>query len=163
MQSNMSKHSLLLSSYLYLKVTFSCPVIENFIWIEPLLRGHLSYKATFSLFKRWPLNIGLIVHTSREGKIEPCLTSGFRWKFVSFERLLFIFYSCLHVWVVLIYATVDPYLRFNFLQGMNISHIVIIFRTEPTNSHTQANVISFLFILIIRIVWHRLQTVNISV
>ena len=28
---------------------FSCPVIEHFIWIEPLLRGHLSYKATFSL------------------------------------------------------------------------------------------------------------------
>ena len=26
---------------------FSCPVIENFIWIEPLLRGLLSYKATF--------------------------------------------------------------------------------------------------------------------
>jgi hypothetical protein len=26
---------------------FSCPVIENFIYIEPLLRGHLSYKATF--------------------------------------------------------------------------------------------------------------------
>jgi hypothetical protein len=29
----------------------SCPVIENFIWIELLLRGHLSYKATFSLLK----------------------------------------------------------------------------------------------------------------
>ena len=28
---------------------FSCPVIENFILIEPLLRGHLSYKTTFSL------------------------------------------------------------------------------------------------------------------
>jgi hypothetical protein len=24
--------------------TFSCPIIENSIWIEPLLRGHLSYK-----------------------------------------------------------------------------------------------------------------------
>jgi hypothetical protein len=28
-------------SHLYLKVTFSCPVIENFIWIEPLLRRRL--------------------------------------------------------------------------------------------------------------------------
>ena len=28
---------------------FSCLVIENIIWIEPLLRGHLSYKATFFL------------------------------------------------------------------------------------------------------------------
>jgi hypothetical protein len=28
---------------------FSCPVIENFKWITPLSRGHLSYKATFSL------------------------------------------------------------------------------------------------------------------
>ena len=39
---------------------FSCYVIENFIWIEPLLRGHLSnYKAMFSLFQRWPLNTSL--------------------------------------------------------------------------------------------------------
>ena len=30
----------------------SCPVIEKFICIEPLLRGHLSYKATFSLSQR---------------------------------------------------------------------------------------------------------------
>ena len=43
------------------KAPYSCPVIENFIWIEPLLRGHLSYKATFSLFKSWPLNTGLTV------------------------------------------------------------------------------------------------------
>jgi hypothetical protein len=28
----------------------SCPVIESFIWIEPVLREHLSYKATFSFF-----------------------------------------------------------------------------------------------------------------
>jgi hypothetical protein len=28
--------------------SFPCPVIENFTWIEPLLRGQLSYKATFS-------------------------------------------------------------------------------------------------------------------
>ena len=32
---------------------FSYPVIENFIWIEPLLRGHLSYRVTFSLFQRF--------------------------------------------------------------------------------------------------------------
>ena len=44
--------------HLYLAVTcikrspFSCPVIDNFIWIEPLLRGHLSYRATFSLSQR---------------------------------------------------------------------------------------------------------------
>ena len=38
---------------------FSSPVIENFIWIKPLLRGHLSYKATFSLFRMWPLNTAL--------------------------------------------------------------------------------------------------------
>ena len=38
---------------------FYCPVIEYFIWTEPLLRGHLSYKTTFSLTQRWPLNTGL--------------------------------------------------------------------------------------------------------
>jgi hypothetical protein len=37
-------------------------VIENFIWIEPILRGHLSYQATFFLCpKRWPLNTCLTV------------------------------------------------------------------------------------------------------
>ena len=41
---------------------FPWPVIENFIWIEPLLRCHLSYKATFSLSQRWPLNTGLTVY-----------------------------------------------------------------------------------------------------
>ena len=38
---------------------YSCPVIENFKWIEPLLRGHLSYMTTSSLSWRWPLNTGL--------------------------------------------------------------------------------------------------------
>ena len=32
---------------------FSFPVIENFICIEPLLRGQLSYKATFSSCDLW--------------------------------------------------------------------------------------------------------------
>jgi hypothetical protein len=41
---------------------FSCPVIENFIWIEPLLRDHLSYKT-----KRWPLTTGLTVSDIRGG------------------------------------------------------------------------------------------------
>jgi hypothetical protein len=52
----------LLSSHLYLEVTFSCPVIEKYILIEPLLRGHLSYKATFSSSQRGPLNTGLTIH-----------------------------------------------------------------------------------------------------
>jgi hypothetical protein len=60
-QSNLLIQSPLLGSHLYLKVTFSCPVIENFIWNEPLLRGHLSYKVTFSLSQSWPLNTGLTV------------------------------------------------------------------------------------------------------
>ena len=38
---------------------FSCPVTDNFIWIEPILRGHLSYKATFSLSQGWHLNTDL--------------------------------------------------------------------------------------------------------
>jgi hypothetical protein len=36
-------------------------VFSIFIWIEPLLRVHLSYKATFSLSQMWPLNTGLSV------------------------------------------------------------------------------------------------------
>jgi hypothetical protein len=44
------------------KATFSCPVIKDFIWIEPLLRGHLSYKVTFYLSQKWPLNTGLTVY-----------------------------------------------------------------------------------------------------
>jgi hypothetical protein len=47
---------------------FSCFITENFIWIEPLLRGHLSYKATFTLSQRRPLNTGLTVHACTEIK-----------------------------------------------------------------------------------------------
>jgi hypothetical protein len=39
----------------------SCPVIEDFISIQPLLRGYLFEKTTFILSQRWPLNTGLIV------------------------------------------------------------------------------------------------------
>ena len=60
-QSNLPMWSPLLDNHLYWKVTFSCPVIENFIWIEPLSRCHLSYKVIFSLSQRWPLNTGLTV------------------------------------------------------------------------------------------------------
>ena len=41
---------------------FSCPVIEICIWIESILRGHFSYKATFSLSQRWSLTTGLTVN-----------------------------------------------------------------------------------------------------
>ena len=41
---------------------FSCPIIEKFIWIEPLLRGHLYWKITFSLSQRWPPNACLTVY-----------------------------------------------------------------------------------------------------
>jgi hypothetical protein len=41
--------------------TFFFPVIEKFIWIEPLLRGHLSYKANLSFSQRRPLKTGLIL------------------------------------------------------------------------------------------------------
>ena len=54
---------------------FSCPAIEHFIWIKPLLRGHLSYKATFTLFQRWPLNTGLTVYSYSLISIRK-LTSG---------------------------------------------------------------------------------------
>ena len=60
--SNLLMQSPLLSSHLYLKVTFSWPVRDNFIWIGPLLRCHLSDMATFSLSQRWPLNTGLTVY-----------------------------------------------------------------------------------------------------
>jgi len=40
-QSNLSKQSPLLSSYLFKKVTFFLEFIENFIRTEPLLRGPL--------------------------------------------------------------------------------------------------------------------------
>ena len=62
-QSNLPIWSPLLSNPLYLKVKFSCPDIENFIWIEPLLRDLLTCKTTFSLSQRWPLNTSLTVYT----------------------------------------------------------------------------------------------------
>ena len=55
LQSNLIMWSPLLKCHLF------CPIVENFIWIKPLLRGHLSYKATSYLSQRWPLNAGLTV------------------------------------------------------------------------------------------------------
>jgi hypothetical protein len=40
-------------------------VLENFIRIEPLLRGHLSYKVTFSLSQRWLVNTDLTVFMNK--------------------------------------------------------------------------------------------------
>ena len=48
--------------FTFILYIYICLVIENFIWNEPLLRDHLSYKATFSLHQKWPLNTGLTVH-----------------------------------------------------------------------------------------------------
>ena len=61
-QKNSFKYNQTLHTATFIKRSpFSCPVMENFIWIEPLLRGHLTYKATFSLSQWWPLNTGLTV------------------------------------------------------------------------------------------------------
>jgi hypothetical protein len=40
---NLSMRSALWSSHTYLKVAFSCPVVDNFIWIKPVLWGHLFF------------------------------------------------------------------------------------------------------------------------
>ena len=67
------------------KSPFSCPVIENFVWIEPLLRGHLSYKATFYLSHRWLLNTGLTVNATLKGLIV----------YFQFQLILMIFFFML--------------------------------------------------------------------
>ena len=74
-----------------IKRPISCCVIEHFIWIEPLLRGHLSYTATFSLYQRsWPLNTGLTV----------CwMIWGESWLFVLF---LFVFFFWRGEWLILV-------------------------------------------------------------
>jgi hypothetical protein len=38
-----------------------CLVSDNAIWIEPVLRGNLSYKVTFPLPQKWLLNTGLTI------------------------------------------------------------------------------------------------------
>ena len=55
---------------------FSCLVIDNFIWIEPLLRGHLTYKDTFPLSQRWPLYTGLAVFVFRLVSCQMLHTTG---------------------------------------------------------------------------------------
>jgi hypothetical protein len=52
-----------------------CTIIENIIWIEPLLRGHLSHMATCSLSQRWSLNTGLTVVLFISAVISYILTS----------------------------------------------------------------------------------------
>ena len=61
-QSNLPMQSPLLSVTCIKRSLFSWPVIENFISIEPLLRGHRSYEATFSSSQGGPLNTDLIVY-----------------------------------------------------------------------------------------------------
>ena len=42
---------------------FHCPVIENFIWIEPLFNiSTCLIRPLFSLFQMWPLNTGLTLY-----------------------------------------------------------------------------------------------------
>jgi hypothetical protein len=43
-------------------LSLTSSVLDNFIWIEPLFRGHLHYKVPFSLSPRWPLNTGLTIY-----------------------------------------------------------------------------------------------------
>ena len=62
---------------------FSCPVIKMFILIEPLLRGHLSWKATFSLSQLWPLNTGLTVYV-----LEIMVQYMFRWDLTRYSKLI---------------------------------------------------------------------------
>jgi hypothetical protein len=50
---------------------FSCPIIEHLIWIEPLLRGHLSYKATFPLLSEEATNTKFIVFDLTRPVLEP--------------------------------------------------------------------------------------------
>jgi hypothetical protein len=45
-----------------LKGHISYPIINNFISIEPLLRCHMSYKATLYFPQMWPLKTGLTVY-----------------------------------------------------------------------------------------------------
>jgi hypothetical protein len=47
------------SFYFAYTVIFSCSAIENFTWIEIIIRGHLSYKTTFTLTQMWLLNTSL--------------------------------------------------------------------------------------------------------
>jgi hypothetical protein len=75
----------LFSSHLYLKVTFSCPVIEHFIWIKPLWRGHLSNKDTFfSLSQMGPLNTDLTVC------VYPKKNSMLKWQILFINKMLFL-------------------------------------------------------------------------
>jgi hypothetical protein len=53
LQSNLIMWSHLLKCHL------CCPIVEHFIWIKTLLRGHLSYKDTSYVSQRWLLNVGL--------------------------------------------------------------------------------------------------------
>ena len=85
-QKNSFKYNQTLHAATFMKRShFSCPVMENFIWIEPLLRGgHLTYKITFSLSQWWPLNSSL---TSLKGKRNRLETSKINYSANVFEKL----------------------------------------------------------------------------
>jgi hypothetical protein len=57
-------HTITKNEYLVKDHQLSTGINAQFMfWIEPLLRGHLSYKITFSLFQRWALQL-IVYHLS---------------------------------------------------------------------------------------------------
>jgi hypothetical protein len=79
----------------------------HWIWIEPLLRGHLYYKVIFSLSQRWPLNTGLTIWKKTTcGETHIDKIDSFVWLQLSLS------YSCDHSSLPLIRYTLLQWLRF---------------------------------------------------
>ena len=87
------KQSHVLKGHLFLVLS------GNFIWIEPHLTGHLSYKATFSLLQRWPLITGLTLYTL-EISITTCIFNKFLLKIpIILTQLMKICLSISSIWL----------------------------------------------------------------
>ena len=119
----------------------------HFILIEPLFKGHLSYKATFSLSQRWPLNTGdcLIEVTAWAGltvfveldnnkqveyrvKSPKFLLHVFQYYYLNIEILKF--YENWNVWnflkILKSYENLEFFWNLKFLNILKFSHFLKI-------------------------------------
>jgi hypothetical protein len=114
---------------------FACPVIEHFIWIEPLLRGHLSYKVAFSLSQRWPLNTGLTVLLIREYRLVIFIVFVF-YKNQAYHSRCYILIS--QTWIL---NLMDPgtflfdiLFFFNACKAVHIFHTCLLYMTDKVGT-----------------------------
>jgi hypothetical protein len=132
---------------------FSCPVIEIGIWLQPLLRGHLTYKTTFLCPKsQFSIEVDLIHIWNKSGisiflifNINKMLLTTwmtFRWTFL-LSYFLFYSFSCLKLFLTILWFsnihTFKPIQNYNGYEKFTNK----VCRLTKLNEHIDSSIIYF--------------------